>query len=492
MLPSPPLSRPRLISTTTRDYPEALRRLSELQSNRHVTHLFDTPAPSGDRNAAAIPEMLTWLSRAGYSPRDLCQLRHIHVAGTKGKGSICAYAASMLRKCGRTPVGTYTSPHLVSPRERIAIDGEPVSQDVFAAAFFDVWERFSAAAQRDGMTAAQADGPTTKPFYFRFLTILAWHIFMTEGVGDAVMECGIGGEYDATNILPAEAVSAAVVGQLGIDHVAMLGGTVEEIAWHKAGILKPGRKAFTRRLDGQPGVMSVLRSRAEEKGATLVEVDDGAVEAWGGVKGALEGDFQKFNQALAVLAVKEHLGLDSTTLGDIPREMVDGLAAAKLRGRGEVIEQDGMRWLLDGAHTKDSLEGVAAWLARDLGQEETVVLIFNQQERNASELLRTLLEAVRAITNRPTVFSHAIFTTNDLSKAEEGEVRDLAVQKQAAATMASLCPDTYKRTCNNIPDAVAEAKRAVAAKHGSEKVLVTGSMHLAGGVLRTLEPEGLL
>lgn len=424
-------------------------------------------------------------------------MRHIHVAGTKGKGSVCAYATAMLTKYRGADgsVGTYTSPHLVSPRERIAIDGQPVAQDVFATAFFEVWDRLSEAARRDGVEASEAEGPASKPFYFRFLTILAWHIFLTSGVRDVVVECGIGGEYDATNVLPPEAVSAAAVSQLGIDHVAMLGDTVEKIAWHKAGVFKRGRKAFARRLDAHPGIMDVLRSRAEEKGAALVELDDEAVEVWGGVKGPLQGEFQKYNQALAVMAVREHLGVKadaSASLHDTPEVLMGGLEEAKLRGRGEVLQYEDTKWYLDGAHNKDSLDGVARWLARELEHGESVILVFNQQDRDVSELLLEFIEATETHVPRRDVFSHAFFTTNDTQGPADAETRDLTVQNKAATTMSGVRPDCEVHTFDNVGHAVAAAQEIAKGKCGKQKVLVTGSMHLVGGVLRVLEPEGLL
>ncbi|PNP58664.1 hypothetical protein THARTR1_01680 [Trichoderma harzianum] len=473
-----------------RDYKDALEKLALLQSNRIITSLFEAPEKKTpqDLNAAAIPEMLTWLRRAGYTPQDLARMRHVHVAGTKGKGSTCAYATAMLAKYGT--VGTYTSPHLVNVRERIAINGVPVSRDVFTDAFYEIWDRLTEAAVKDGMAAVEAEGPASKPFYFRFLTIVAWHIFLKQGIEDVVIECGIGGEYDSTNVLPAEAVSAAVVTQLGIDHVAMLGDTVEKITWHKAGILKPGVKGFTMKLRDQPGVMDVLRKRAAEKNAELVEVEDDVVERWGGVSGILKGDFQKRNQALAVMAVREHLGMAQGKLEDIPQKMIEGLQEAKLRGRCEVVNDGAAEWLLDGAHTKDSLGEVAKWSVQShLGSDESLILVFNQQERNITQLLEDFVEMVKREAGREDVFRHALFTRNELAKPADGEERDVLVQEQAADKMRSLIPGCDVKIFDNTLDAVAEARRLAQGEGESrKKVLVTGSLHLVGSILQVLGP----
>lgn len=485
------------ISTASHNYNEALRLLSQLHSNRNVTNLFDKPAankvsaaPSKDLNALAIPEMREWLRRAGYESKDLARLRHIHIAGTKGKGSVSAFATGMLRQYER--VGTYTSPHLVSPRERIAIQGEQISQGLFTEAFFELWGRLSDAAKKDGKSLTEADGPGSKPFFFRFMTLLAWHIFLREKVDSVVLECGIGGEYDATNVVPPEAVSAAVITQLGIDHVAMLGDTVEKISWHKAGILKPGVRGFVRRMDEKPSVRQILQQRAAEKGAELIELDDASVEQWGGVAGRLPGDFQKYNQALAVLAVRQHLGMEvntKTALLNLPEKMVTGLKEASLRGRCEVIQQGHIAWHLDGAHTKDSMQEVAKWFAANLKKDESTILVFNQQERDATQLLAILLDTIQEATGRENIFSHAFFTRNDQERSSGDEVRDLGVQTRVAELMGERTTGCQIKTYDNINDTVAEARKVAGT---SQKILATGSMYLAGGVLRALEPEGLL
>ncbi|KAH7368906.1 folylpolyglutamate synthase [Plectosphaerella cucumerina] len=487
-----------------RTYADALATLNLLIPNRAVTSLFEkkTDDKAEDPNLRALPEMLDWLRRAGYFQSDLAALRCIHVAGTKGKGSVCAYLTSILAASPAAgKVGTYTSPHLVSPRERIAINGAPIPAAMFARYFFEVWDRFTAAARAEGVDAATAEGPTTKPFFFRFMTILAFHIFISEGVRSAVIEVGIGGAYDATNVLPKEAITAAVVTQLGVDHVAMLGDTREKIAWHKAGVIKEGKPVFTRLAEEQPGVMTVLRERAGELGASaLVEVADEDVQAWGGVEGGrLTGDFQRYNQALAALAAEEHLAvLEGRTparkLADLPSTLTGAMKNAALRGRHEVLQDArGVRWLLDGAHTTESLAETARWLASQVAvsPKAKVVLIFNQQERDASRLLLGFLDEVQRA-GGPT-FEAAIFTRNDYTAVDAVPEEELVVQNACRDAFSERFPSVQADVAPDLIDTAARVTAIEASLRGmglETVALVTGSMHLVGNLIRVLEPEG--
>jgi folylpolyglutamate synthase len=516
----------------TRTYEDALSRLAALQSNRAITSLFAPPPvvpgsglaqganKAKDLNAVAIPEVIAWLGRAGLSQDDLSELKCIHVAGTKGKGSVCAFLTSILTQPLFRPVagrvGTYTSPHLVTVRERIMLDGEPICQELFAKYFFEVWDAMTTSARAEylrqhgdaalsGEMEAELQGPATKPFYFRFLTIMALHVFLKEGVKSAVIECGIGGEYDSTNILPPSAVTASVVTQLGIDHVGMLGGTLPEIAWHKIGIAKAGRKCFTRKLKGEAGeeAMRVMRTRAGEKGADLIELDDLAVEEWGGIKSndarSLDGQFQKYNQALARAAIPGHLRLcePGSAYASIREDLEDGirsgLAQAQLRGRCETREEGTVTWLIDGAHTAESLEEVSKWFNSKLDSYAGAhkVLIFNQQERDAGRLLEVLCAGISSdSTTGFGPFNKAIFTRNDLRPrtSEEAE-RDLSVQHSASDAFKKIYNGSQPVICDNVADAVKEARTYELASSGNILVLVTGSLHLIGALLQTLEPE---
>ncbi|SPO02537.1 related to folylpolyglutamate synthetase [Cephalotrichum gorgonifer] len=476
------------MATRSRTYEDALELLGSLQPNTSATGLFKkapnspSPSPSSSTspspNARAIPEMLAWLSLAGITPANL-PFRAIHIAGTKGKGSTATYASSVLR-AGLGPgarVGTYTSPHLVTVRERISLDGAPIPRELFARYFFEVWDAVGCAPASDpgGGGPPGADG-LVRPFYFRFLTILALHVFRREGIRHAVVECGIGGEYDATNVLPASAVSASVVTHLELDHVAMLGGTEAEIAWHKAGIFKSGVPAFTR--PQTPEAMAVLRARAAEKGAPLVEISDEEAALWEG-DDASEGPFERDNRALGAAAALCHLwGTHGPVTPKDKAWVSEAMRGARLGGRCQVLRRGPTTFYLDGAHTSESASRIGSWFGSRTGSSgPRRVLLFNQQYRDAAALLERVVEGFA-----PATFDEAIFTRNELEG--DGE-RDVGVQEGLGEAMGKMSPRTEVVVAGNLGEALEKLE-------GREvEVLVTGSLYLVGGVLKALgEEEG--
>ncbi|KAG7827071.1 hypothetical protein KL920_005069 [Ogataea angusta] len=251
-----------------RTYKDAITALNSLQSNAATIEAARRAA--GANNSRLIPEMLEWTRRIGYKPQDLDRLNVIHVTGTKGKGSTCAFATSILlqyRSPAQVPgakitkIGLYTSPHLKSVRERLVINGKPISEALFTKYFFDVWDRLSTSASDPERFPEM--GPGVKPAYFRFLTLLSFHAFASEKVDTAVYEVGVGGEYDSTNIFVHP--TACGISSLGIDHTAVLGDTLEKIAWNKAGIFKQGAACFT--VEQPEAALRVIRERAAERNA---------------------------------------------------------------------------------------------------------------------------------------------------------------------------------------------------------------------------------
>jgi folylpolyglutamate synthase len=505
-----------------RAYTDALALLDALQSNRMIKTTIGQS--QRDMNLDAIPEMLYWVSRAGYSIEDFNMLRAIHVSGTKGKGSVCALIASILQQYGNVPnmtqmtanemikndgahqnlgtkaeglgkVGLYTSPHLVTVRERIRINNEPISQPLFTSHFFSLWDRFSASAAAAGHPNPM--GAETKPGYFRYLTIMALHVFLQEGVRTAIVECGIGGEYDSTNILTKDAVTVTAITRLGIDHVGMLGDSLKKIAWHKGGIMKETVQCFT--VQQELEAMQVLEERAKEKHVELTVVKRMEGIESGDVKMGLEGDFQKDNASLAVAVAGAHLS--KMGFGDVlhdqnlPMEFLVGLEQVKWEGRCEVRAEGNIEWCIDGAHTVESISVVAEWFAGKLQRrtKKQAMLIFNQQERDGAALVLALHMALERATGARHIFSNAAFCTNAPYKStdsnEDPIADDLRVQRTIADAWSDFEPDTEVEVYASIEEAVENA-REVSKETGKLLVLVTGSLHLVGGFLKVLQGEG--
>ncbi|KAG9249071.1 Mur ligase [Calycina marina] len=481
----------RKLSTVDRSYLNALHLLNSLQSNRTVVDAISNT--SSNKNERAIPEMIAWTKRAGYDVSDFPRhgLKCIHVAGTKGKGSVCAMLESILMSYrGHGPkslekIGTYTSPHLVTVRERIRIDGSPICEALFAQYFFELWDRMSGNSQEPTL---DTEGVTTgaKLGYFRFLTILAFHAFIREGVESAIIECGIGGWYDSTNILPGEAVTVTAITKLGIDHVGMLGDTIEQIAWHKAGIFKPKVPAIS--VEQVPEAQGVLDKRAEERG-TSVRYFNPCITLHN-IQLGLEGEFQKDNAILAVAAANSHLRQLSVLANTSPgRDSMTvfrrSLETVELLGRCQVRIEDNIEWHIDGAHTADSIKATGLWFRSKLldaycstKPPSATMLIFNQQDRDAQSLLDLLITTI--------LFGFAAFCRNTPWEADVDKKPDISVQEGLGHLYRSLNRNSMFICCGSVEEAVKLARR-VSEGEESVMVLATGSLHLAGGLLTVLD-----
>lgn len=259
-----------------------------------------------------------------------------------------------------------------------------------------------------------------KPIYARYLTLMSYHVFYCEGVQVAVYETGIGGEFDATNVVSRPVATG--ISTLGVDHVFVLGETIEEIAWHKAGIMKEGVPAYS--VQQVAEAEDVLRARAGEKGVSLKIL--GVDRRLEGVKVRPDADFQKRNATLGIVLAEEALKkIDPGFRIDeerLPREFVDGIEKVVWRGRCEVKVEDKVVWYIDGAHTVDSLKVAGTWFANECkGKRGPKALIFNQQGRTeAVDFLEGLYEGVKDDDGR--AFGHVVFCTN-VTYAEAGYKR---------------------------------------------------------------------
>ncbi|XP_072209047.1 folylpolyglutamate synthase, mitochondrial isoform X2 [Excalfactoria chinensis] len=437
------------------DYQDAIRTLNTLQTN--ASYLEQVKRERGDPRAQ-LDAMRGFLERSGLQVEDLDQLNIIHVTGTKGKGSACAFTERILRGYGlRT--GFYSSPHLVQVRERIRINGQPLSKELFSKYFWLVYRRL-----RDTKDEAQANMPA----YFRFLTIMAFHVFLQEKVDLAVVEVGIGGAFDCTNIIRTPVVCG--VSSLGIDHTSILGDTVEKIAWQKGGIFKPGVPAFTVQQPEQP--LEVLRDRARECGCPLYlcpELD--AFETGMRVlELGLAGSHQRSNAALALQLSRTWLqrrgyegsdvlqdvlpGAELSAQRSVPLAptfcpsdaMIRGLRDTEWPGRTQVLQHGPVTWYIDGAHTTSSIQACVRWfrqaaLNEDKPQDgsEVRVLLFNATgDRDTAALLKLLL---------PCHFDYAVFCPNftEVSVATNADQQNFNVTLENALTRCVENQKTWTR-----------------------------------------------
>lgn len=264
-------------------------------------------------------------------------LNVIHVAGTNGKGAVCALIDSALRAAGfRT--GRYTSPHLVSLNERFFLDGTPASDDKLNAAFASV----------------KGVGSLT---YFELLTATAFELYGRERVDYLVLETGLGGRFDATNIV--ESPRLSVITRIGLDHCDWLGHTIAEIAAEKGGIIKTGVPCVLGAMPEE--ARRVLESIAASQGARCICAPS-ADSADAGLAAALKslslgGNFNRENAATAYAALKE------VGIGD--EAIRRGFASVVWPGRYQCVVKDGRRFLVDGAHNPPAMRALADSLKRE-------------------------------------------------------------------------------------------------------------------------------
>lgn len=291
---------------------------------------------------------------AGNPERDL---RFIHVAGTNGKGSTCAFLENIYRGSGYR-VGLFTSPHLVSFTERMQVDRVPISEADVA-----LWtERLSGWIEKE----FRADeGPT----FFETVTVMAMLYFRECGCELVIWETGLGGRLDATNVVTP---LASVITNVQRDHQQWLGDALEQIAWEKAGIIKPGVSAFTAAVGED--VLGVIRRVAGEQGAGLTELEEGAEnsERSRGVVVALEGAHQRRNAALAIAVVRglsAWLPVEETTI-------LEGLRTVSWAGRFHRITRErGGVMVVDSAHNPDGLRTLTRGLEESYpGQRPCLIL----------------------------------------------------------------------------------------------------------------------
>lgn len=502
-----------------RTYKDAINALNTLQSNFASIEATKKLGPNVNKNELSIREVYEYTRRLGYQPKDFNRMNLIHVTGTKGKGSTCAFTESILGQYQVSnggpinKIGLFTSPHLKTVRERIRINGSPINELKFTKYFFEVWDKLSTTE------SSATDFPTlqpcnvVKPMYFKYLTILSFHVFMSEGVDTAIYEVGVGGKYDSTNII--ESPTVVGISSLGIDHTFMLGSTIDSITWNKTGIFKKGSPAVVSDQLEYPESVGIIKERATELGVSRLEiVDTNYLQS--SVKLGLAGSFQRLNASLATRLAAIHLqalGVPSNELPDfennnsLPDKFIKGLAETKWDGRCQLIEKDDISWYVDGAHTIESINVASNWFKSTVNDKTKSsnglkILLFNQQNReNANDLLKKLYEN---IVTSDFKFDHVVFTTNitwsdgnynsdlvSLNSSKE-QVDKLTIQKELAEVWNKLDQqnnfNSRKHIFHDIETSVNFIKSLTNDSPNIE-VFVCGSLHLVGGVLVVFDNE---
>ena len=392
------------------------------------------------------------LSRLG-NPQE--GIKIIHVAGTNGKGSVCAYLNAMLLAGGKK-TGLFTSPHLVRINERFQINGEDVSDEQFLNAFLKVEK---AAKEYE----AEGEG---HPSYFETLFLMGMLIFKEAGVEYLVMETGLGGRLDATNVV--EKPLACIITSISRDHTEYLGDTLEAIAGEKAGIIKAGVPVI---YDAsQPGPASVIAAKAKEMGSPAWPMEPSFYEMKtqsregitftfaypGGEKAELAipyvAKYQMMNASLAFYTM--HILQD---VHDIPKNVLaEGLSKIKWPCRMEMAAPG---VIIDGAHNEDGIAQFVSTAGYFAKENEITILFTAVADKHYHEMIGEICEGIHP--------SHVVATQIDGSRVVSAEV--LAEDFRKAG---------YTDVCAE-PEIGAAYEKALG-KKGSGMLFCVGSLYLAG------------
>ena len=393
--------------------------------------------PAGTLHMAYTLTRMRELMAALGNPQD--SLRVIHVAGTSGKTSTCYYVASLLKAAGQR-VGLTVSPHITQVNERVQLDLQPMPE----AEFCHELELFLDMVKKTGV----------QPTYFELLVAFAYWVFAKAGVDYAVVEVGLGGLSDGTNVVHSRD-KVCIITDIGYDHMHVLGNTLEKIASQKAGIVHQGNHIFAYKQS--PEIHAVLQRRAAEKEAALNIVRTGTSRK-------LPDDmamFQSRNWFLAH-AVYEFLR-QRNDLPRLSRNQLIASARAQIPARMEVLQLGDKTIVLDGAHNAQKMRALAVSL-RNLFPDEPIACLF-AFVKHRNDRLHATLEQLIWIASHLTVTSFTL--EQELSKTSLPPAAVLRVCNELGFDDIDAEPDTEK------------ALRSILAR--PERVLlITGSFYLIG------------
>ena len=393
------------------------------------------------------------------------KFRVIHVAGTNGKGSTCAFLTSIFREAGYS-CGLFTSPHLVTINERFQINEQNIDDDTFLSAFLKV------RALADELVAEGSYHPT----YFEMLFLMGMVIFADAGVDYVMLETGLGGRLDATTAV--EEPAACVITSISFDHMQYLGNTIREIAGEKAGIIVPGVPVI---FDGNDSeAAEVIRDQAEKLGSPWFEVKREDAEIKGITSGGIDfsvkngyygntvfsipfiARYQVMNAALVLKTVevlKQQI--------PIPEDAVKkGLLETRWQGRMETV-LPGV--IVDGAHNEDGVEKFVE-TAEHFQKECPLTLLFSAvDDKDYTDMIRTILGRIR--------FRHVVVT-------QVGGYRKVPAEALAEIFRREGCPSAQA-----FEDTEAAFRAALALKGEDGMLFCVGSLYLVGEIKELLRKE---
>ncbi len=375
------------------------------------------------------------LAAAVGNPQD--RLQFIHVAGTNGKGSVCALLESVYRTSGRR-VGLYTSPHLVRFGERIQVNRIPIDDASLARLATELRAQVEAI-------------PGFQTTFFEFTTVMALRYFAEQKVDLVIWETGLGGRLDATNIV---SPLASVITNVGMDHMNVLGKTLAAIAAEKAGIIKPGTPVLSGATE--PDAEAIIRYRARELDAPYLLIGPSEVASFQLPIG-LAGPHQRHNAALAAATVRVLRAF--LPVSDEP--LREGLATASWPGRLQVVQRGSQKWILDGAHNIDGARALRAALPELVGSARPTLIVGMLADKEWTTMLREWVPLSARVITAP-VSSPRTVSAEDLRAAAVATGAGRPVK--AAAT-------------------VGEALRLAAS---DSCVVVAGSLYFIGEVMERL------
>ena len=431
-------------------YQDSIARLLSL-----VDHERNAPVQPRQKRIYDLNNIEELLHRMG-DPHRLPGIAH--VAGTKGKGSTAAMIESIMRAGGHS-TGFYSSPHLHSFCERIRRDGRPIPEERFAGLTDAVWPHHLANADD-----ARA-GPAT---LFEYLTAMAFRCFHEDGATCNVFEVGLGGRLDATNVVTPD---VSVITPVSLDHMAILGDTIGEIAADKAGIIKPGIPVVMATQFAEAD--RVIRAAARHQSAPMVSVAD-CVRVQTRRRGAdgqeitihgqhgkyqahlpLLGDFQSGNAATAVAAAEY---LSAAGFPITPQSVADGLSTVQWPCRLEVLHRD-PTLVVDGAHNDHSIGAVLATLGDYVPHRRLIVVAGFSRDKQVDAMVNLL--AQRA---------------HDVVATRSRHPRSARPEHLAAQFVQAGIPAARVATHANVGEAVNEARSAAGE---DDLILVVGSLFVA-------------